>query len=521
MKPETEKDKKEIADKSKVKDIKQPRRWWCFKRKTDEKIIDTLLPDNVDEKESLKLSDEESDTDYIHGKPTRAEDSDYYSSDASTDYSYSYQHEKTKYDNVPQTPRPFKDIEKQEIPDYASMESFREEFEDAQKKSKGTSISKTKLDTSELGKRVDFKEIPTTDSKEVRQKVTSKKKTRSKRGLAKPVDHIDETDIESEEELKEETPLIETRLKQKKSKHVDFMGILRGTKEKTKLKSKGKGKKKKGKYAEVSDTESEPEFIEARLKEKEPKPKPLLKFEETKSTVEDVDNVYKKDSMIETKEKQKEPSEKLKLTPIDPAICLCSESDEEIQNLTPALSESLFSLPEKNLTEANIDKNDQNKVSKHDEIPSNLQIQDIPTLSEICTCKKSSDRFSHVRYDEINESPRLSNQLTSSSYISSISDCNSEQYMIQQKNPKPKASKRKGPVVGCADYDTFPTRRERELKQRNKIRQYYKAVKDIPMKKIRDISKPSRIRAVVEKIILKVCNRLCSISSRFALHQQF
>lgn len=83
----------------------------------------------------------------------RKADSDYYSSD--TDYSYSYQYDKDQAAVLPKEEQApyFKDVEKQEVPDYASMDSFREDHtevkegaEEAETRPAETQISGTTFD---------------------------------------------------------------------------------------------------------------------------------------------------------------------------------------------------------------------------------------------------------------------------------------------------------------------------------------------------------------------------------------
>lgn len=59
-------------------------------------------------------------------KPKKpATDSDYYSSGNSTEYSYTYQNQKDITAPSPRHPPSFRDVEKQHLPDHASMDSFR------------------------------------------------------------------------------------------------------------------------------------------------------------------------------------------------------------------------------------------------------------------------------------------------------------------------------------------------------------------------------------------------------------
>lgn len=426
--PKIEKVKTESEEKKVKKDVKTTKKpkkcWWRKDKLYDLKESQDLLEEDSDidipelfisskikqtEHDKKETPSDVSDIE-LTDEESKKPDSDYYSTDTSTDYSYSYQDDKTKYSTEqPQVPVQFRDVEKQDIPDYASMESYRDEQEyEGEMMTKGTSISA--LDQSKPERHVDFIGVPSSSEEEtkVRPKLLKKKKS-----VCKKITH--DTDVESDEDIKEESPLI---------------GVL---------------------------------------------------------------------SSIEAVLAEKEQAQRTKLPFMDPAFCFCSESEEELKVIKPPTDDSsLFSLRPQSTTGVNT-------LNTCEEMQK-LHLQDVPTLSQLCVSKKSSDRFSHVRYEEIDESPRSnssSNNLTSSSLISILSDYNSEECLIR---PGLRRTIRKQPRVDCAEmqYDTFPARREIELKQRNKIREYYKAVKSIPTRKIRSFSSPSKIRAMVEKVLLKV-----------------
>lgn len=452
---------KKLKDpKSKIS--KPARKWFWSKQKKAEKSTDLLLPKITEESpKDIELTAEESDIALSDEEPKiSAPDSDYYSSDSSTDYSYSYQDDKTKYDSTPPTQIPFRDVEKQEIRDYASMDSYRDEPDDKPlKKAKGTSISGTVLEKSKPEKHVDFIGVPSSSEEKVKSKPISKKKQRKK--VEETGKSPYDSDIETEEEFKEDTPFI----------------------------------------SEISG-------------EKAPKTKPtglnisidaadLTKERKGSTEVESVEAVLKKMNL----------SQRSKLPFMDPALCLCSESDDDMQDFGSKLVESsLLSVPIQsttgiNTTDAINDGNFQNGIERLKE-----ELADVPTIPSICVCEKSSQRFSNVHYEEITESPRSSSSsynLSSSSFISSLSDYNSEKHLIR---PKKKNMNKTRPILNYVqmDYNTFPARREMELRQRSKIRQYYKAVKNIPVKKIRNLSTPNKIRTMVERIILKVSKLFCS-----------
>lgn len=471
------KSRKDIDDKLKIKPAILTNKFWWSKKKKEDKFTEPKQPVQLyDDKEATEKVSDAHITDEEFKKTII--DSDYYSTDTSTDYSYSYQDDKTKYDAIPQAPIPFKDVEKQEIPDYASMESYREGSEEVEdmKKTKGTYISKTVLDKSKPERHVDFIGVPTTSKEKPKPKSKKKKKIKKKGDIIKVAD---DTDTGSETEFQDETPLMSTHLKEAK--------IVKKESELSKL---------------VTD--------DAPTKKLEP-----FGFSRDETDMEAEKELIKESGSIEARLKKKDQPQRTKLPYVQPAICICSETDEEIQDLNPVDS-SLVSLPPQSTTGVNTTNiNEYEFEKKLDEIR-NLQLKDVPTLSEICTCKKYSQRFSHVQYEEISESPRStfsSNNLTSSSLISLLSDYNSEQFMLR---PKKKNVHRKGPSVNYVEmvYDTFPSRREIEVGQRNRIRQYYKAVKDIPAKRVTSFSTPSKIRAMVEKILQKVC---CIQQTQFAI----
>lgn len=461
---------KDGKDKLETKKAKPTKKFWWSKKKKEDRSTDPKQPETsvqiCDDRESTeKVSDAEVSDEEIK-KP--AIDSDYYSTDTSTDYSYSYQDDKNKYDSVPQTPMPFKDVEKQEIPDYASMESYRGGSEDeATKKSKGTSISKTVLGKSKPERHVDFIGVPTPSEEKPKPKLKTKNKVKKKDEIKKVAD---DTDTDSEPEVKEETPLIGIGLRDKKvvKKKPDLLQLATedtGTRKHESLEM----------ITDDTDKERETELDEG-------------------------------SSSIEARLKEKDQPQRTKLAFVKPAICVSSESDGDIPDVNPIpVDSSLVTLPPQITTGVNTTNTDEFE-KKLNEMRT-VQLRDIPTLSEICTCEKIPQRFSHVQYEEINESPRTtfsSNNLTSSSLISSLSDYNSEQFLICSKK---KNANRPGQSVNYVEmvYDTFPGRREMELRQRNKIRQYYKAVKDIPAKRVTSFSTPSKIRAMVEKVLQKVC----------------
>lgn len=71
-------------------------------------------------------SDTDDETTGLIKKPKKeATDSDYYSSGNSTEYSYSYQHKKDITAASPKNSPSFIDVEKQHLPDQATMDSFR------------------------------------------------------------------------------------------------------------------------------------------------------------------------------------------------------------------------------------------------------------------------------------------------------------------------------------------------------------------------------------------------------------
>lgn len=464
--------------------VKKHKKWWCFKRKKTDISTDPLDKTTYDDE--LQLLKEDSDIDLMKVGNT-VQDSDYYSSDSSTNYSYSYQNDKSKYENVFQTPKPFRDLEKQEIPDYASMESYRTEPDDdnaARNKTIGTSISNSYLDKSKTNKHVDFKGVPTIQKEKSKLKTKRKKIPKKTKYKTVPYD----TDIDSEEEFKEDTPLIERHLQDWQPE-----------------------KNKENKLKEKVFKPEQKELAEERA-DKKTKPDTFSTPESVESDSTDQKNkkdLIEEPSLVEARLKDKEPTQKVKLPWMDPALCLCSDSDEELQYLKPpVIDSSLITVPQNSTTGVNSeDQNELNFQSESKRLRKKLKLQDIPTVSEVCTCRKSSEKFPQVQYAEINESPRSSlssNTLTSSSYLSSLSDYRTEQII---KRPKKKnTSMRRNPIVNYVrmDYEEFPTIQEIELKHKNKIRQYYKAMKDVPAKKIISFSTPSRIRAMIEKIITKV-----------------
>ncbi|KAJ8955684.1 hypothetical protein NQ318_008555 [Aromia moschata] len=180
---------------------KKRRRWWCFKGREEDTLEGDLKTDEKDMRTSL-LGDassdeqqEEYEVDETKEQPTeKPRDSDYYSSDESTDYSYSYQYDKSPQETQTEPPpRSFKDVEKQEMPDYASMESFREDFAERlsgecvcvddeepetfyrasilpAKKSVGTILSGTTFDESRKQRHIDFIGVSSSSSSDARRK---------------------------------------------------------------------------------------------------------------------------------------------------------------------------------------------------------------------------------------------------------------------------------------------------------------------------------------------------------------
>ncbi|KAJ8924160.1 hypothetical protein NQ315_006944 [Exocentrus adspersus] len=115
-------------------------------------------------------------------------DSDYYSSsDNSTDYSYSYQYDKNYESQALPLVTSFKDVEKQEVPDYASMSSFREEPEEkldkatstVAKRSVGTVVSGATFEDLRKGRKVEFTGVQDKSKTTIRKKKATKKKKRS------------------------------------------------------------------------------------------------------------------------------------------------------------------------------------------------------------------------------------------------------------------------------------------------------------------------------------------------------
>lgn len=420
----------------KDKKMRKKRKFWCFPGKKSD-ILSDPLQDSTEDEDKVKLLElvpepEPNDTELTSNA---REDSDYYSTDTSTDLSFSYQHEKTKYENTLQTTQPFKDIEKQHIPDYVSMDSYRED--DDQKQDKGTSISRTDLSKPE--KHVDFIGVVKSADKQLPFRRKKKKKNRDK------IKMLRESSDTDQEEIRE----VITTKDQVTNVHIPDV------------------------ETEDDLEETTPLFIE-QMKQKESKTTQIHDYKD-----------YEKKS---------------KLPYATPEICVCSNSEEELFNFPLHLVDSsLITLPK----ESTSDSDSQNKDRKP------LELRDIPTLSSVCTCKKTSKRFSQIQYDEINESPRSNTSsinLTSSSLISILPDCYSEKYIdryeklkrLNRKNPKQKSKFIYVDEIGASG------RREIAIKQRNKIRQYYTAVKNIPEKvKIKSISAPNKIRWFFDK--LKVC----------------
>lgn len=116
---------------------------WC--KKICGKYEDDSDEDDQDVKE--ELGDEESDTSLLTEKD---KDSDYYSTDIDSG-SFDYQYEKDVTQKAVEPPkRKFADLEKQRVPDYASMESFRK---DDIVETKAPKIVKTKTKESSKGHR--------------------------------------------------------------------------------------------------------------------------------------------------------------------------------------------------------------------------------------------------------------------------------------------------------------------------------------------------------------------------------
>lgn len=82
---------------------------------------------------------------------------------------------------------------------------------------------------------------------------------------------------------------------------------------------------------------------------------------------------------------------------IQPALIIYSESEDEIPDFrTHTVESSFLTLPRQS---SNTIKADTNETRKQN-------LLEIPTLSDVCSCRKSSERLFDVEYKEMNESPR-------------------------------------------------------------------------------------------------------------------
>ena len=137
---------------------------------------------DADEGQSLiTRSVEENYTDDEEKSATTVLDSDYYSSDSShLSYSYQYEKDVTNISSLP-IPRHSDDIEKQHIPDYASMETFTSLSDvhdvNVRSVSKPKKTSSGKVDVNHIPTSMDLTSASSTDSEtvEVRRKKRKKK----------------------------------------------------------------------------------------------------------------------------------------------------------------------------------------------------------------------------------------------------------------------------------------------------------------------------------------------------------
>lgn len=382
----------------------------CFPEDEEEdKQVKTLYKTDGEDKDS---SDEESKL--LVTEETK--DSDY-----STDYSYSYQYDKSQDSQpIPQTTS-FKDLEKQDVPDYASMSSFREdEMLDKStltpaKHSIGTVISGTTFDELKKLRKVEFTDVPCKPATCGRR--LRRKRKRRRKGEERPL--LDGSSCSCTCSSDDSGPI----------KHLQSPVL-------TYLKSSSSSAKCVPCNTPSEDT-SEPSTVTIICKDP-CQSVPRLNLSSVQRSMPDSSSSI--DSEIN---------------------CNCSY----VKMMVPELDLSSSSSTPK-------------------------------------SCKSYvGNIFGNVRYDEVSESPRST---TSSSRCSSskrplTKSMGNKATMIK---PKLEASVRQKVDVGvCAKPED---RYKFEENQRRKVKQYYKAVKDIPCARVEEKRKSGKITKLIQRIIPKV-----------------
>lgn len=380
----------------------------------------------------------------------KTKDSDYYSSDSSTDYSYSYQYDKT-YDSQPvPIVTPFKDVEKQEVPDYASMSSFQEEADETKlqpktmidkattavaKKSAGTVVSGTTFAENRKGRKVEFVHAPE------KSKVTVRKKKKKKNRRSE-----------------EERPLLDRNSCSCTSSDTDDSDRLRHLQT------------------------------------------PVLTLPKTLSSSITQD----KNSPYTSHSEDKEESSS--------ASAVATETKRDIRHVKAALPQlnnlshvQHIPVPRYDITSSSLDS----------EIKCNHQyvkmmVPELDLSSSTSTPRSSrnyvNDIFGNVTYDEISESPKSTSSSSRQHILSP--EITSENKCIGTKHSTSKVDKEVTTVAKAkvdAGVSAQPLDRYRfEEMQREKVKQYYKAVKGIPCRKAEEKKGSGKFMKFVQKIIPKV-----------------
>lgn len=380
----------------------------------------------------------------------KTKDSDYYSSDNSTDYSYSYQYDKGHESQPVPIVTPFKDVEKQEVPDYASMSSFGEgesEFDrdhsklmldkataTVLKRSTGTVISGTKFEEIRRGRKVEFIDVPEKTKETVRRK---KRKKKPRTG--------------------EERPLLGHESCSCTSSDTDDSGRLHHLQSPV-----------------LTMLKSSSSFISPN------KESPSTLSSEDKGESSSISAVG-----TETKSDIRHAKDLI------PHLDLSHVQRIPIDNTSSSLdSEIKFN---------------------HQYIKMTVPELDLSTLSS--TPRYVSDIFGNVKYDEVSESPKStsssSRQHTTSSDISSTNRTPKDNSFKPRPTPAKVTMDRGVPDVSKTKIDVGITakpldRYRLEEKQKKRVKQYYKAVKDMPYKRAEEKSKSGKFMKLVQKIMPKV-----------------
>ncbi|XP_018570719.1 DC-STAMP domain-containing protein 2-like [Anoplophora glabripennis] len=388
-------------------------------------------------------------TDGKYDEVNKMKDSDYYSSDSSTDYSYSYQYDKTNDSRPVSIVTPFKDVEKQEVPDYASMSSFREEADETEqpkttldkataalsKQSAGTVISGTTFEENRKDRKVEFVGVPDRSKVTVRKK---KKKRRPRTGEERPLLSRDSCPCTSSDT--DDSDLLQ---------HLQSPVL-------TLLKSSS---------TLITQNTGSPYTLSS-----EDKVKPSLASTvgaEIKSDVRYVEALI-------------------------PQLDLSQVQCIHIPGCDTITSSSL----------------DSEIKCNHEYVKMMVPELDLSSLTSTPHSSKNyvNNIFGNVKYDEVSESPKSTS--SSSRHHNSSPDVSSENKYLNTRHSTTKVDKdiqtsTKAKVdigVSAKPLDKYKF----EEKQRKKVKQYYRAVKDIPSdRKAEDKRKSGKFMKFVQKIIPK------------------